>query len=193
MKKTALLLPMMLLASCSSFKPDFVVTDASEGSVPSWISQKKAYKSETEDTVKDYKYYVNDAENTNRRLCLRSANVRATQKIAEQIAQEIVSNYEEDIDSNNDISTTAIKSHIEQNIKVSLHGVSAQDSYWEKRAYKKELGAKKDYQAYKCNVVVKIKKANLIEALEAYKAKDKAMTPALKKAIDKTAEEIKED
>lgn len=160
-----------LLSACSSFKPDYVVTDASESSKPFWTQQSKAHKIDSSSEAREYRYFVNDAQNINQRLCLKAAETRATQKVASEVSQELMSSFEEKNKSEDDAANTKIKETLQQNIQVNLHGVIVADKYWEKRAYKKEMGAEKDYTAYKCDVVVKIKKSDLADSLEVYKAK----------------------
>lgn len=187
-----------LLSACASFKPDYVVTDASQSSRPSWIAQSKAHKIDSSSEAKQNRYYVNDAQNVNQRLCLKAAETRATQKIASEIAQEIMSKFEETSKSQDDSANSKMKDSLQQNIQVNLHGVVVGDKYWEKRAYKKELGAEKDYTSYKCDVVVKIKKTALEEALNAYKEKtlktlkgeDKK---AMQEAVDAYISDLKSD
>lgn len=161
----------LVLSACAGFKPDYIVRDASENSRPSWTVQKNAYKSDDSANKKKFRYYVNDAENPDQRLCLKSAEARATQKVASEIAQEIASRFSEKANSHDDESTRKVKEDLEQNIKVSLHGVAVQGKYWEKRQYSRELGAEKDKTAYKCDVAVRISNEALAEALEAYKTK----------------------
>ena len=173
-----------LLSACAGFTPDYDITDASETSKPSWTLQSKAHKIDSSSEAKQNRYFVSDAQNVNQRLCLKSAETRATQKVASEIAQELMSRFEEINKSQDDTANSKMKETLEQNIQVNLHGVAVADKYWEKRAYKKEKGAEKDYTAYKCDVVVKIKKTALAEALNAYKEKTvKHLKGADKKAM----------
>lgn len=178
-----------LLAACAGFTPDYVVTDASENSKPSWTVQSKAHKIDSSSEAKQNRYFVSDAQNVNQRLCLKAAETRATQKIASEIAQELMSRFEENNKSQDDTANSKMKDTLQQNIQVNLHGVVVADKYWEKRAYKKEKGAEKDYTSYKCDVVVKIKKTALAEALNAYKEKTvKSLKGEDKKAMTKAVD-----
>lgn len=186
----------LALSACAGFKPDYIVRDASENSRPSWTVQKNAYKSDDSANKKKFRYYVNDAENPDQRLCLKSAEARATQKVASEIAQEIASRFSEKANSHDDESTRKVKEDLEQNIKVSLHGVAVQGKYWEKRQYSRELGVEKDKTAYKCDVAVRISNEALAEALEAYKTKTlnslkESDKQPMKEAIDSTIGLIK--
>ena len=80
-------------SGCAGFKPDYVVRDASESDRPSWIVQKNAHKSDDSGNKKNYRYYVSDAENPDQNLCLNLAESRATQKVASEISQEIMSKF----------------------------------------------------------------------------------------------------
>lgn len=183
-------------AGCAGFKPDYVVRDASEKSRPSWTVQKKAHKSDDSANKKISRYYVSDAENPDQNLCLNLAESRATQKVASEIAQEIMSKFKENANSKDDVSTRKVKNELERNIQVNLHGVSVTGKYWEKRQYLKEMGAEDNKTGYKCDVAVRITNAALAEALEAYKAKTMRMLakddrPAMNAAVDATIGLIK--
>lgn len=174
-----------MLSACAGFEPDYVVRDASETSVPSWTVQKKAHKADSSPDTKEYRYFVSDAHNVNQRLCLKAAETRATQKVASEVAQEIMSRFEEKNKSEDDAATSKLKDKVQQNIQVNLHGTAVVGKYWEKRNYLKEKGAEKDYTAYKCDVAVKIKKTALAEAIEAYKTRTlKQLSADAKKAMD---------
>lgn len=186
----------LVLSACAGFKPDYVVRDASENSRPAWTLQKNAYKSDDSANKKKFRYYVNDAENIDQRLCLKSAEARATQKVASEIAQEIASQFSEKSNSHDDEATRKVKDELEQNIKVSLHGVAVQGKYWERRQYSKELGADSNKTVYKCDVVVRIANEALAESLEAYKTRTlnslkEADKKAMNEVIDSTIDRIK--
>jgi hypothetical protein len=199
MKKSTLVLfgSFAVLAACSSLKPDYTITDASHSSRPDWIQPEYVKESDSSANRKEYRYYVDSSENINQRLCLKSAEARATQKVAAEIAQEIVSHYEERVLSNNETAQEQLSENLAQNLQVILHGIRFQNQYWEKRVYKQELGALKDYATYKCDVVVKIKKTEIIQALETYKTltvrkmtgKEKAN---LAEAVNDTIRNLKE-
>jgi len=197
MKKLFYILPVIALTSaCASFKPDYVIRDASENSRPSWTVQKNAYKSDDSANKKKYRYYVNDAENPDQNLCLNLAESRATQKVASEISQEIMSKFKEKSSSKDDESNRTVKNELERNIQVNLHGVAVTGKYWEKRAYSTELGAEKNKIGYKCDVAVRISNSALAEALEAYKAKtmrqlSKDDQKAMNAAVDATIDLVK--
>lgn len=204
MKKIYTIIVLSLLASaCSTFKPDYVVKEASLPSAPKWINQEYASNAETETVdVKNYRYFVDEATNLNKRLCMKSAEVRATGRIASELAQEITNKYQEIQESTgdaveaNDTVKTKLKEVLTQDIKTNLNGVSIVDKYWEKRAYLKELGAPADYVGYKCNTVVKMSKDDLADAIMHYKEMTFKMldldVKKIEKAIKAEVSELKE-
>lgn len=191
MKKIMTAVSLCLLAGCASFKPTYELIDASETSVPKWVRQEKAATIDSSSEAKEYRYFVDEAENINKRLCLKSAETRATQKVAAEIAQELVNKYAEMTKSEDDQALAKMKENLKQNIQVNLHGVAVAGKYWEQRFYKLEKGADKDYKTYKCDANVKMKKADLAAAIEAYKAKTLAnLKDGDKKAMEAAADEL---
>lgn len=191
MKKILTLTSLCLLAGCSSFKPTYDLIEASETSVPKWIHQEKASKIDSSSEAKENRYFVDESENVNKRLCLKSAEARATQKIAGEVAQELVDKYAEMAKAEDDQSMAKMKEELKQNIQVNLHGVTIAGKYWEHRFYKVEKGAEKNFQTYKCDANVKMKKADLAAAIEAYKAKTLAdLKNGDKKIVEAAADEM---
>ncbi|MCL2673484.1 MAG: hypothetical protein FWF01_03785 [Alphaproteobacteria bacterium] len=180
-----------------SFKPDYKVTDASHKKPPSWIQQNNAHKSDSEGSVRDYRYFISDARSVDKRLCLKSAEARATQKIASEIAQHIMAMYEEETMSADSNVSRRMRDSLEQSVQVNLHGVKVTATYWEKRSYRREMGAPEDKVAYKCDVAVRISRSVLIEALETYRKRTMAQLDAdsrraMDRAVSETIREIKD-
>ncbi|MCQ2914513.1 MAG: hypothetical protein MJ247_04900 [Alphaproteobacteria bacterium] len=201
MKKIYSVLALAALTSaCSTFKPDYEVVNASHEKAPKWITQENAYKADDGSGSKTtHRYFVDDATNLNQRLCLKAAETRATGKIASEIAQEILDKYQEIQESSgekveaDDKVNTKAKEVLTQDVKTRLHGVSVINKYWEKRRYKQELGAEKDYTGFKCNVVVRLSNENLAEAISKYKTNSyKALDLDVKKLEQAINEEVKE-
>lgn len=185
MKKVVIVLSALtLLAGCSSFKPDYVVRDASEKSAPDWIADAdEAARNKKE--LAEYRFFISDAENVNKRLCKQESEAQATQKVASEIAQEIFSRFEAEYKSDDDVANAKLKDKLQRNIQVNLHGVAVAKNYWEKRQYQVEMGASKDIVRFKCDTAVKISVKNLQEALNAYKEKTlKTLKGEEKKAME---------
>lgn len=187
----------LLLNACASVKPDYEVRDRMKGGEPSWIEDaEKAAQNKKE--REEFRFYKADAENVNKKLCQQSAKANAVRKMAEEISQEIVSKFEEKNDSLDDNATAAVKDRLARNISTRLHGAREAGTYWERRAYKAEMGAAKDIEKFKCDCVVKMKVTVLEEALNAYKQqtlnslKDADQKKAMAKAFDEVAEDLRE-
>ncbi len=196
MNKILYIIPSFLaLVACSSFEPDYVIREASNNSKPTWTAQENAHKSDDSSNKEDYRYFNAEAQNPSQRLCLKSAEVRASQKIASEVAQQIMSKYNEASRSQNDDTTTAIEERLEQHIKANLHGVTTQRTYWEKRQYLEEMGAQEDKVAYKCDAVVKISNESLASLVNAYKKQsinglEKSYQQNMQNALEATAKLI---
>ena len=177
-----------LLSACAHFMSTYDITDSSDKFKPSWIVQSRAHKSDSSDAAKQNLYFVSDAQNINLRLCLKSAETRAIRKVAIETAEKLMGRFEKINKPLNNMANSKTKEILQENIQINLRGLNVVDKYWEKRAYKKEKGAEKNYTSYKCDVVVKIKKTDLANALPPYKEKivkkfkekdKKAMTEAI--------------
>lgn len=161
-----------LLSACAGLMSDYDIADASESSQPFWIQQSKAHKIDAPAEAAKNLYFTGSAQNINQRLCLKNAETIAVKKIASETARELISRLKRSSALQNDAADNKLKEILEQNIQAGLRGAAVADKYWEKRSYKKEKGAQKDYTSYKCNAVVKVKKTALAEALNTYKEKN---------------------
>lgn len=160
MKKEFLLLP-LILVSCNSIKKDYVITSISYSPTPKWV------KKESQKSDKDYKYFVSKAENTNQRLCEKTASARANLVVASEISTMINNTYKSVVESKNEEAKELSNEVLEQSVQVYLAGVEQAESYWEKRKYTKELGAEKDIVKYQCYSLIKMNKKNYERAVNA--------------------------
>ena len=179
MKKELLLLP-LILASCNSVKKDYIITSASYSPTPKWV------KKESQEEDKLYKYFVSKAENTNQRLCEKTASARANLVVASEISTMINNTYKSVVESKNEEAKELSNEILEQSVKVYLAGVEQAENYWEKRRYTKELGSEKDITKYQCYSLVKMNKDNYNKAVSA--SIDKMM-----KLIQEDNEELKQE
>lgn len=195
-----------LISACSGIERDYVVRERVPEKTPVWMEPSRAHESDSEENAGKFRYYVNEADNVNRDLCKRTAEVTASAHIAAEIAQEILANYEKEISSKGtdaeQTSTAKLKDIVRQDIQTKLHGVQIQASSYERRAYLEERGARKNRESYHCAAVAKISLKNLQELLEAYKSEttaelehktetlklERRRKEALVNAIDRTSE-----
>lgn len=160
MKKEFLLLP-LILVSCNSIKKDYIITSISYSPTPKWV------KKEYQKPDKDYKYFVSKAENTNQRLCEKTASARANLVVASEISTMINNTYKSVVESKNEETKELSNEVLEQSVQVYLAGVEQAENYWEKRKYTKELGAEKDIVKYQCYSLIKMNKKNYERAVNA--------------------------
>ncbi|MBR1778166.1 MAG: M15 family metallopeptidase [Alphaproteobacteria bacterium] len=126
--------------------PNYAVANASSPALPSWLAPENASDVDSKAVAEQNLYFIGSSQAPDLRLCLKSAETRAVQKL-----------------------TAEITGQTSENTSVTLNGVSTAGEYWEKRTYQKELGAEKDYTGYKCDVVVKISQTDAVDALKAYR------------------------
>jgi hypothetical protein len=182
MLRLELLVSVFLLASCASKKDqpkprvaekNYKVVDFSESIRPAWLDD--VTKGDSEQAQKDHRYFISESEHQDKRLCLKSAEVRATATVASEIAQFIKNTYGESTQGEEDAVSTYMQESLAQEVQAFVVGAQVHKTYWELRSYQKDLGAEKDYQKYACQALVKMKKAALEKAIknstaELYKA-----------------------
>ena len=150
------IMTLCLLMSCNKIRKDYIVTDASVQNQPKWV-KKMVYNPKKS----EYKYFVSKADNINQELCQKGAEVRARAVIASEIASEIYDAYEETAKSNNIEDNELATANLKQTVSVYLSGAEVDEKYWEKRSYKKNLGAEKDINKYFCYTLMKMNNVNL--------------------------------
>lgn len=184
-KLPAIFSAIILLSACTAFNRSYVIKERAENFsfAPAWTVQRKAHRVESSSASKQYLYFVHDAQNANLRLCLKTSETEATRETASVTAKEIVNRFKSKNKAQKNIVTVELRKSLEQNILINLYNVVVAGEYWEKREYLKEKGAEKNYTAYKCDTVVKIKRTDLAKAIEASKARiSQQITDKSKKA-----------
>lgn len=155
--------------SCSSKRKvkkeaiTYTLSDIStDGETPDWVFDDSLIGNGDKNN-QDYKYFVGEDDNINKTLCTKGASANATEKVVEELSQEIKSNYTKIINNDNDNLDSKINATIQHNIESKLGGIERVKSYWEQRNYQQKLGADKDKKVYFCYQVVKIKKSTMKE------------------------------
>lgn len=164
--KGYLILPLLglSLAACSGnrkIKQDYVVKEAQEAKLPKWIREPS--KADKGSVTKDFKYFIDYAENTNRRLCQTSAETRAKTRLSSEFSEFVKKTYDESVESGQDSVNNYIDKRLAKEVqsletRSFLSGVEVAGTYWEKRQYLQEMGAPADREVYVCYTVVKMKK-----------------------------------
>ena len=165
MKKILICVVICLLSACSSFKPDYVVKDASLSSRPSWLNEPiKAAKNSKEE--KEFLFYVGNEENVNKNLCITGSSVRATTNLGSVIMFYLKNLFIENNTSQNNEYDEKVIEELKREIDVYLSNVSLVSTYWEKRAYLIEMGATEDVVKFNCTSVVKMPIKNVTEMIK---------------------------
>lgn len=165
--------------------PDYVIMEASQPTRPAWILDPMLG-----DEVKERKksrYFVNESKNVNQRLCVRSAEARATSQISREIAQFMKNSYTEATQNEGDDATEYMEEQLAQESQTFLVGTKSLKTFWEKRRSKEELGAEEDKTEYTCYALVKMTKKDVEEAVKRSRRKllDNLGDPEVKKKAEK--------
>lgn len=155
---------------------DYVVVDASSNYRPGWVEDAELWANETEghDTKANRYFSFETDPKTSRTAACKLAKSQVNLNIAGEIStfidRTLATTLEGDasIDPNNpqvkDLQQYMEESLVEKVVS-EINGAATIKLYWEKRQYKEDLGAKKDYQAFVCSVLVRMNAKNLAEAV----------------------------
>ncbi len=150
--------------------PVFKLMDASSKALPRWIETPQEGDEAKERDL--HRYFVSESSHSNKRLCTRSAEARATTKIAQEVAQFIKNSYAEATQgaSDDDVSEY-MQEQLAQETQSFLVGAGVIKNYWEQRRYQIELGAEENEVKFQCYALVRISKKSLSKAMAAARAK----------------------
>lgn len=159
-----------------NIKRDFVVINASSNTRPGWVEDANVWAENHRKDVKTYRYFSFETEpKPSRNIACDLAKARAKADIAGEIATFIDKQlgYSQegraDIDENNP-EVKALRSFVEntlaEKVQALIHGAAVRKTYWEKRNYKQDLGAKKDFKAYSCAVFIRMSSKRLARAVD---------------------------
>jgi hypothetical protein len=198
------LVTMLSIAGCASqkapeakkdegrtFKKNYVLINASAKKLPTWID--KPSKGDKSKARKKNRYFVNESAHINKRLCVRSAEARATARIAQEIAQFMKNSYAEATQGGADEDVTEyMQEQLATESQAFIIGSSVLKTYWEKRGYKESLGAEEDMSKFSCFALVKMSKKSLEKAIKKSRAKllGEIEDPEVKKKTDKALDHV---
>ncbi len=174
-------------------QPDFIIQEMSAKNYPKWI--KSPDKGDKSKFRKKNRYFVNSSEHASKRLCLKSAEARATAHVAGEIAQFIKNTYAEATQGGGDEDVSEyMQEQLAQETQAFVVGSRVLRTFWEKRFYKEELGAEEDKRIFSCFALVRISKKNLAKAVKAAQAKllNGIEDPEVKKKTDKIIGDVAE-
>jgi hypothetical protein len=178
-----LLMSLLLgLVSCSSTKNEldrdldekdndniereYKVSNASSNYRPGWIEDAEIWAKKYGKDTKKHRYFSYESTpKVDREIACSFATAKVKSKIAGEITtfieQKLASSKEgrASIDESNPDTqplTEYIENTLAQKTVALIHGAATIKTYWEKRKYKKDMGAKRDYTGYSCGILVRM-------------------------------------
>ena len=173
MKISLLLLSLIssLLFGCASrsLERDYRVIDASHEDIPQWVSELDEWLDDEEDDYKKNKYYIYTSEAKNSRdISCELAKAKSASIVAGEISTSIKHSFAQSIHGDASSKTEKLNEYIEDNlakvVQAHIVGAKVYKTYWEKRKFEKELGAKQDWNGFVCTALIKMSKGNLKKA-----------------------------
>jgi hypothetical protein len=211
MKKSLgfLLLTILFTTSCSStkkeempedvehesIKKDYEVRDASSNKRPSWVEDAEVWAKGHGKNIKKFRFFSFETEpKISRSISCNIAKANARADIAGEIATFIdkslttTTEGNANIDENNpqlDSLRQYVENTLAEKVQALIHGAAVVKTYWEKRKYLKNKGAKKDFTGYTCAVFLRIPNDRLNAAI------DEAANFVVKKASPEIRQKVK--
>ncbi len=207
---------MLSLAACSSAKKEepkleevkhteirkeYEVRDASSQTRPGWIEDAEVWAKQGGEDVAKNRYFSYETEPKVQRAIacdLAKANVKSD--IAGEIRtfiQKTLGTTQEgnaSVDMNNP-KLAPLKEYVDntlvEKVQSMINGASIVKTYWEQRQYLKSQGAKEDFKAYTCAVLIKMDSDRLRKAVDeaanlvVKKVEDPEQKAKVQKALDK--------
>lgn len=213
---SSLVLINLLLISCSStpkrekeaeqhttLSRDYEVRDASDNARPTWVNDANEWAKDQKEFEGFRLFSFETTPKVDRETACDLAKTNARSDIASEIATYIeksLGNSREGqaaIDPNNP-DTRPLREFIEvtlaEKTKALVHGASVVKTYWEKRQYLQNKGAKRDYVGFTCAALIKIERDRLKRSVEeaanhvVQKVDDPSTRENVKKALKDVAE-----
>lgn len=220
MKKILCILLLTTLAvSCSSkkkktkikeednsetIKKDYIVRNASHKIRPIWVVDATEW-AEDKNRSDKYRYFSYETgPMVNREIACSKAVAKSKVHIAGMITTFIQKTFGESsegraIIDENKPKTRALRSYVDdtlaEKIQALIYGAEVIKTYWEKRHYQKELGAKKNYYGYTCGSLVRIRKSRLKSMIAKAKEgiEEETDDPELKEKVREALEDVEDD
>lgn len=211
------LLALSLIYGCSSqpelrvednsdtIKRDYEVANASSNIKPQWIEDATVWAEQNNEDIAKFRYFsFETTAKVDRQAACSVAKTQARSDIAAEIATFIEKTLGESqsgqasIDENNPNAQPLrefMETTLAEKTQAMLNGAQVYKTYWEKRHYKKELGAKKDFTGFVCAALVKMESQRLREAVEkaAQLVVKKADDPETKENVKKALENVSDN
>lgn len=177
----------------TEIKKEYEVRDASSNFRPGWIEDAEVWAKQNEKDTDKNRFFSHETEPKVARSAacdIAKANVRA------DIAGEITTFIEKTLGTTqegnasvdlNSPKLSPLKEYMEntlaEKVQSMVHGAAIVKTYWEQREYKKSMGAKEDFKAYTCAVLIRMDADRLKKSVE------EAASFVVKKVDDPEAKE----
>lgn len=168
-------------------------TSTGKSTPPEWIQEPS--KGDKADNRKKYRYFVNESKHSSKRLAVRSAEARASARIAQEIAQFMKNTFAEATQGGEEEEVTEyMQEQLAQEAQTFIVGAEVIKTYWEKRRYLESMGAEEDKTVYTAFALVRMSKKNLEKAVQRSRAKllGTIEAPEVKKKTDKILKDVDE-
>lgn len=177
----------------TDIKREYEVRDASSNFRPGWIEDAEVWAKQNEKDLEKNRFFSYETEpKVTRSVACDIAKANTRVDIASEITTFIEKTLATTQEGNASIDLNSpklspLKEYMEntmaEKVQSIVHGASVAKTYWEQREYKKSLGAKEDFKAFTCAVLIRM------EADRLKKAVDEAASFVAKKVEDPEAKE----
>lgn len=155
---------------------DYIVVDASSNSRPGWIEDAEVWSRNHNKDTNKYSFFSYETDpKVSRNISCNLAKANAKSDIAGEITTFIDKQLgastqgNANIDENNP-QIQSLREYVEntltEKVQALIHGAHIEKTYWEKRKYQKEKGAKKDFTAWICAVYLRMPSESLKRAID---------------------------
>lgn len=177
----------------TEIKKEYEVRDASSNFRPGWIEDAEVWAKQNEKNTDKNRFFSYESEpKVTRGVACDIAKANARTDIASEITTYIEKTLGTSQEGNasvdlNNPKLAPLKEYMEntlaEKIQSMIHGASVVKTYWEQREFKKSLGAKEDFKAYTCAVLIRMDADRLRKSVE------EAASFVVKKVDDPEAKE----
>ncbi|MDO9181440.1 MAG: hypothetical protein Q7U04_03485 [Bacteriovorax sp.] len=223
MKKILASIFLLSLAACSSapkkaevierpleeikhteIKKEYEVRDASSNYRPGWIEDAEVWAKQNEKDIEKNRFFSYETEpKVTRGVACDIAKANTRLDIASEITTFIEKTLGTTQEGNASIDMNSpklspLKEYMEntlaEKVQSLIHGAAVVKTYWEQREYKKSLGAKEDFKAFTCAVLIRMEGARLKKSVEeaanfvAKKVEDPEAKETVKKALQNVSD-----
>ena len=188
----------------TEIKKEYEVRDSSSNFRPGWIEDAEVWAKQNEKNIEKNRFFSFETEpKVVRSVDCYIAKANARTDIASEITTFIEKTLATSQEGNasvdlNNPKLSPLKEYMEntlaEKIQSLIHGASVVKTYWEQREYKKDLGAKEDFKAFTCAVLIRIDSDRLKKSVDeaasfvAKKVEDPEAKENVKKALQNVSE-----